>query len=111
MFRILLGFVAGWVIGAAVPFYLGAHDLLVRIAAATAMAGAVTGFVAARWSVLTTVLTGVATSGVMWAILKWRIHDDGPYVAVGAAAGLVLAVVVLLPRRMSRSVGPPDRAS
>ncbi|SRR6266545_6883772 len=103
MFKIVLGFVAGWVIGAAVPLYLGAPDLLVRFAAATAMAGAVTGFVATRWSVLATLLTGFATSGVTWGILRWRIHDDGPYVAVGAVAGLMMAAVVLLPRLLNRS--------
>jgi hypothetical protein len=111
MRRIVLGFVAGWVIGAAVPLYLGAPDLVVRIAAGTAMAGAVTGFVATRGSVLATVLAGIASSGAMWAILKWRMHDDGPYVAVGAVAGLMLAGVVLLPQRMSRSVGPPQGAA
>ena len=103
MFRILLGFVAGWVIGAAVPLYLGAPDLVVRIAAGTAMAGAVTGFVATRWSVVATVLTGIASCGMMWWILQRQNGDDGPYVAVGAVAGLMIAAVVLLPRRMTRS--------
>ena len=104
MFRIVLGFVAGWVIGSVVSLYLGAPDLLVRIAAATAVAGAVTGFVATRGSFLATVLTGIATSGGMWAILKWQLHDVGPYVSVGAAAGVILAAVVMLPRRMGGSV-------
>jgi hypothetical protein len=107
MFRIVLGFVAGWVIGSAVALYLGGLDLLIRLAAATAIAGAVTGLVANAGSALATLLTGFATSAVMWGILKWRIHDDGPYVAVGAFAGLIMAVVVLLPRRMSRSVPSP----
>ena len=102
MFRIVLGFVAGWVVGAAVPFYLGAPDLLVRMAAGTVMAGAVTGLVAARRSVITTVLTGMVTSGAMWWMLQRQNQDDGPYVAVGAALGLVLAGVVLSPRRMAR---------
>ena len=39
MFRIVLGFIAGWVIGAAVPLYFGAPDLLVKLAAGTAVAG------------------------------------------------------------------------
>ena len=99
----MLGFVSGWVIGAAVPLYLGAPDLLVRIAAATAMAGAVTGFVATRRSVLATVLTGIASCGAIWWILERQNHDEGPYVAVGAVAGLMIAAVVLLPRRMTRS--------
>jgi hypothetical protein len=107
MFRIVLGFAAGWVIGAAVPLYLGAPDLLVRIAAGTGMAGAVTGFVAIRGSVLATVLTGITSSGLIWWILERQNQDDGPYVAVGAVAGLMIAGVVLLPRRMARSVVSP----
>jgi hypothetical protein len=103
MFRIVLGFVAGWVIGASVPLYLGAPDLLVRIAAGTAMAGAVTGFVATRRSVLATVLTGIASCGGIWWILERQNHDRGPYIVVGAVAGLMIAAVVLLPRRMARS--------
>jgi hypothetical protein len=101
----MLGFVAGWVIGAAIPLYLGAPDLLVRIAAGTAVAGAVTGFAAGRQSVLTAVLTGIISSGLIWGILQWQNQDDGPYVAVGAVAGLAIAGVVLLPRRMSRDAG------
>ncbi len=107
MFRIVLGFVTGWVIGAAVPLYFGAPDLLVRVAAATAIAGAVTGFVATRRSIPATLLTGMASSGVMWWILERQNHDDGPYVVAGAVAGLITAAVVLLPRRMTRSVGSP----
>jgi hypothetical protein len=107
MFRIMLGFVAGWAIGAAVPLYLGAPDLVVRIAAGTGMAGAVTGFAARRQSVVATVLTGIASSGLMWWILERQNQDDGPYVGVGAVAGVILAAVVLLPRWMTRSVGSP----
>jgi hypothetical protein len=105
MFRIVLGFVAGWVIGAAVSLSLGAPDSLVQLAAGTAVAGAVTGFAARRHSVLTAMLTGIISSGLMWGILEWQNQDDGPYVAVGAVAGLAIAGVVLLPRRMSRDDG------
>jgi hypothetical protein len=103
--RIVLGFVTGWVIGAAIPLYLGAADLLVRIAAATAIAGAVTGLVAARGSALTTVLTGMITSAAIWWWLKHQNHDEGPYELVGAAVGLLLAFVVRLPRRMTSASG------
>jgi hypothetical protein len=111
MLRIVLGFVAGWVIGSAVPLFLGAPDLLVQYAAATAIAGAVTGFVATLESVHATVVTGIATSGVMWGILKWQNHDGGPYVAIGAAAGLIIAAVLLLPRRTTDDASSPSQTS
>jgi hypothetical protein len=71
------------------------------------MAGAVTGFVATRRSVLATVLIGIASCGAIWWILERQNQDDGPYVAVGAVAGLMIAGLVLLPRRMARSVVSP----